>query len=293
MLNGSAPTQSSTNGRSSGHRAPAWFRGAMGALSVAAPPLAAAVAERMFVRPPARRLAVSEAGRLGDADSAELDGPAGPIRTWRWQAGPGTVLLAHGWGGRGPQLGEIARTLVGQGYSALAWDMPGHGDRSEPTNLLEMAETTAHVARQVPHVAGVVAHSFGTAATLVATARHGLPVPRFVALAPAACLESLAGHFATLTGFTAPVVERMRARLARRLRFEWEELEATTIAPTLVCRALVIHDRDDERIPFAEGRELSRLLPGAELLETRGLGHRGPLRDPGVLERIGAFFGEE
>jgi pimeloyl-ACP methyl ester carboxylesterase len=262
----------------------------MGTLSLTAPPVAAILAERMFLRPPARRLRGAEAAWAREARTTVLEGPVGPIRTWLWEGGPRTVLLAHGWGGRGPQLGAVARALVGRGYSALAWDMPGHGDPAGSTNLLEMAAVMSFVARGVGDVAGVVAHSFGTATTLATAARHGLAPERLVAVAPAAFLERIAGSFAAMTGFTPSVVARMRTRLSRRLGFAWDDLEADTVAPRLRCPVLVVHDRDDARIPFEQGADLARLLQASELVETSGLGHRGPLDEPAVTGRIADFF---
>ena len=270
-------------------RAPVWFRGAMGTLSVAAPPVAAVLAEKLFLRVPKRSLKAVERTWASAARELTFDAPGGAVRAWRWGTAPETVLLVHGWGGRGPQLGNVAHALVERGYSAVGWDMPGHGERAVTTNLPEMSRATAAVAEQVGPLAGVVAHSFGTAATLVAT-RLGLAPARLVAVAPAAVLHSVSGQFAAMTGFTDDVVARMRARLAARLGFAWHELEAATLAPHLDCPALVIHDHDDERVPMADGLELARLLPNAEMITTRGLGHTGPLVDAGVLARIAEFF---
>jgi pimeloyl-ACP methyl ester carboxylesterase len=270
-------------------RAPVWFRGAMGTLSRAAPPVAAAVAERIFMTPPKRPLKSSEHAAASAARAFTLDTPAGALRAWRWGTAAETVLLVHGWGGRGPQLGQVARALVERGYSALAWDMPGHGDRSTPTSLPEMAGVTAAVARRAGPLAGVVVHSFGMATALSATL-HGFSPARLVGVAPAAVLHRITGQFAHMTGFSSSVVERMRTRVSTRLGFAWDDLEAATLAPRLDCPALLIHDQDDDRIPIADGIELAGLLPRAEIVTTSGLGHTGPLVDPGVLARIAGFF---
>jgi pimeloyl-ACP methyl ester carboxylesterase len=283
-LNAPSPaTRNPTSGR-----APVWFRGAMGALSHTAPPLAAVVAERFFLTVPARPLKPAERANAESARRVALDTPSGPIEGWRWGDAPETVLLVHGWGGRGPQLSEIAKALVARGYSALAWDMPGHGEQPRNTNLPELARVTAAVARQSGPIAGVVAHSFGLATTLVAT-REGLIAPRLVGVAGSALLHKIAGQFGDLTGFTPRVVERMRANLSARLGFSWDELEAATLAPPLGIPALLIHDRQDERVPFDHAVELSGLL-SAELVPTSGLGHSAILNDPTVVARVAEFF---
>jgi len=253
-----------------------------------APPLAARVAERFFLAVPARPLKLAERAYADEARRVALDTPSGLIQGWRWGDAPETVLLVHGWGGRGPQLAAIAKALVARGYSALAWDMPGHGDRASRTNLPELAAATAAIARQAGPLAGVVAHSFGLATTLVAT-RDGLVPPRLVGIAGSALLHRLADQFGGLTGFTPRVVERMRANLSARLGFSWEELEAATLAPRLGCPALLIHDRHDERVPFDHAVVIGR-YSNAEVVATSGLGHSAILSDPAVLARVADFF---
>jgi pimeloyl-ACP methyl ester carboxylesterase len=290
------------NGVTPSHRAPVWFRSLMGGLSAAAPAAAVRVSERLFLRPPARAVQPGEREWAAEASVDRLETSLGPVRVWRWTgevdsggAAAPVVLLVHGWGGRGLQLGGLGRELATRGVTAVAWDLPGHGDRAAATNLPEMAGSLAAVADAVAAthgpIGGVVAHSFGTATTLVARARHGLELPRLAVVAPSALLDRMLEDFADMTGLARPVVERMAERLAVRFGFHWAELEADAIAPRLTAPALVIHDRDDRRVPYADGVELARLLPDSRLVTTEGLGHSGPLlRDPDVLDEVGRFM---
>ena len=58
----------------------------------------------------------------------------------------------------------------------------------------------------------------------------------------------------------------------------------------LPMAALVVHDREDTEVRWAEGASIAAAWPGAELLTTRGLGHRRILRDPAVVARVIAFL---
>ena len=53
---------------------------------------------------------------------------------------------------------------------------------------------------------------------------------------------------------------------------------------------LVVHDREDRFVPFAEGQALVAAWPGSELLEATGLGHHRLLRDAGIVDRVAASF---
>ena len=50
-----------------------------------------------------------------------------PKPYFAWGAGP-SVLLVHGWEGRGAQLGALVDPLVAAGYRVVALDGPAHGD---------------------------------------------------------------------------------------------------------------------------------------------------------------------
>lgn len=273
-------------------RSSRWFRGAMAALSTAAPPVATAVAERMFLRPRARPLRPEEREWAAEAREVVVESPVGPLRTWSWEGGGRVVLLAHGWSGRGPQMGALGRALARRGHTGVAWDMPGHGERSRPTTLVEMARAMDTVGRAFGDMGGVITHSFGAATTLAAHARHGVRMPRLAAIAPAALLHRVLDQFADMTGFSADVVTRVRDRLSRRFHFEWDEFEAATVAPALDCPVLIVHDEEDARVPLADGAALHGLLRRAELVTTAGLGHSGIVRDAGVVERVAAFMAE-
>jgi pimeloyl-ACP methyl ester carboxylesterase len=61
------------------------------------------------------------------------------------------------------------------------------------------------------------------------------------------------------------------------------------VAP-LRARALVIHDRGDRDVPFAQGAAIAAAWPGARLHAVEGLGHYRVLRDPAVIEAAVAFL---
>ena len=52
----------------------------------------------------------------------------------------------------------------------------------------------------------------------------------------------------------------------------------------------MVHDQDDAEVRWAEGAAIAAAWPGAELLTTRGLGHRRILRDPAVVAHVTDFI---
>src|SRR2546428_7533776 len=95
------------------------------ALSAIAPALAARLAERLFLTPPRTRRPAAEIDLLATARARPMHVGARRIETWGRGSGP-CVLLLHGWGGRGAQLGALVGPLVARGFSVGTSDAPGH-----------------------------------------------------------------------------------------------------------------------------------------------------------------------
>lgn len=259
-------------------------------LSRLAPGLSARLAERLFLTPLRFRVPAREAAWQGSAQRLTV----GPLAVWVWGTGPRTVLLVHGWAGRGLQLGAFVGPLVEQGFRVVAFDGPGHGrSAGRRSSLPELAAAIAAMARQFTPVESVIAHSLGATATLWALARGELATERVVFLAPPARLQGILRRFSEMTGFSLEVLARMKRRIEARFKFRWSSAEPVRLAPELGIPALVIHDRDDREIPATEGRDLAEAWPGARFVATEGLGHLRLLRDPQVIVSAVGFLSSD
>src|SRR5436190_15309881 len=102
------------------------LRASVAMLEATSPALAALWAEALFrhprrhAMPPRERAWVTSAWPLRIGDGRER------IHAWSWGEGP-TVVLAHGWEGRGSQMGALALAIAGAGMRAVAIDGPAHG----------------------------------------------------------------------------------------------------------------------------------------------------------------------
>lgn len=257
--------------------------------------LGASFAERLFTSPrrhqrpdrerkvlrTARELTIDVTLRSPRAHNARL-----PIKAWRWGHGP-TVLLVHGWEGRGSQLGSFVEPLVSAGLSVVAFDAPGHGD--SPHNrlyLTDLADTITDVATAIGPLHGIVAHSFGCAGVLLAGTRNGVTAPRNVFVSPNVIIDDAVHRFARMVGLDESDRATLEGRLADHTGVAVEALRLQNLVGDRANHtALVIHDRDDREVDFEHGERLAQLWPNAQLHETTGLGHRKILRDEDVLRR--------
>lgn len=254
-----------------------------------APAQAALWAEEIFCRPPRGRIRPSETEFLATGTALELPISTGTLAAWEWGTGP-TVLLVHGWGSRAGRYRVIAPRIVAEGHRVVAYDGPAHGrSPGKRTSLPEYAAALLEVAERLGPLHAAVGHSLGGAAVAVALHR-GLRLERAALIAPFGAPPEFTDRFASLIALPRRAQERMVANLERRLGLRFQDLQIAALARALHTPALVIHDRDDEDIPLAEGRAIATAWPGSEFVETEGLGHHQIMRDPGVARRIAAFI---
>ncbi len=281
----SASAVKSTNVRSF---SAAWLLRAVFATAAAiAPSLVAYAGERLFLRPPRRRPSRQERAALAAGEPFVVAAGRERLRAWRFGAGP-TVLLVHGWGGRGGQLAPLIPPLVTAGCGVVTFDAPAHGaSTGRLASGITFAEAISAVAARVGARAAV-GHSIGAAGLGWAMA-SGLELDAAVMLCPPRSVARFFRQFCDALAVPPPVEDAIRARLRRRYGVAPEEFDLCRRAGEGSTPLLVVHDRDDREVPWTDGEAVARAWSGATLSSTSGLGHRGILRDPSVGASIASF----
>jgi pimeloyl-ACP methyl ester carboxylesterase len=173
----------------------------------------------------------------------------------------------------------------------VVFDGPAHGfSGGRSTNLPAFGDAIAAVAGTTG-AQGVIAHSLGGASTLLALSR-GLSLSRAVLLGAPSNAEWIWLDFSRALGLSDAVAAEARRRLERRVGVNFGELNVSSFASRITTPVLVVHDRDDDEVPWSAGEENARLLPGGRLVTTSGLGHRRILRDGLVVEQAVRFLEE-
>jgi pimeloyl-ACP methyl ester carboxylesterase len=214
----------------------------------------------------------------------------GPLAMYSWGEGP-TVLLVHGWNGRGTQLGGFAAPLVNAGYRAIAFDAPGHGRTpGSCSNIFRIVDAVNVIANEFGPLKGIVTHSFG-AMVIARALQTELTAERVVCINPAAQLDFLIDSFCGTLGITA----RTRKAFLQRLESHYgadigRQISADENAARLSIPALIIHDINDSEVPWQQGERLAHAWPGATYMQTQGLGHTRSLRDRKTIQAAVDFI---
>ena len=265
--------------------------------SLLLPEHAAALAERLFLTPPPPRLPQHTLFDFLDAHAGFVEVRGRQLATWRW--GPTeapAVLLAHGWGGHAAQMRGFVPRLLAEGFRVIAYDQPAHGlSEGKLTGLPDFARALVAVAASQGGVRHVIAHSLGAVATAVALAQgkffpsRGLDLKSVVLVSPPSDLVGYSRRFARWFWMPEQLRRAMQAAIEERFGLPWHELEIPRLAPRLRTPALVIHDRGDGVVPWAQGAALARAWQGTRLLTTEGLGH-GRILESDLATRAAADF---
>jgi pimeloyl-ACP methyl ester carboxylesterase len=213
------------------------------------------------------------------------------VTTWGDASRP-LVLLMHGWGGHRAQLTPFVEPLLEAGFRAAAFDSPAHGDvPGTQTSGYQMAECLLAVVAKVGEPTAVLAHSLGTLAVTVAL-QEGLSPQKIVFFGPMRRLTDTVEPFLQMNELSPETGEAMMAETEARWGGSdvWTRTALDQVLPTFDIPALIIHDRNDEVTPYISGAAVARAWKSAKLVTTRGLGHRGVLKDPEVIRTVGEFL---
>jgi pimeloyl-ACP methyl ester carboxylesterase len=214
-----------------------------------------------------------------------LDFRSGQLAYWVAGSGP-PVLLVHGWSAAHADLDAFVAPLLERGVSAVALDLPAHGESAGATaTLADCGEAIAALGAHLGPLTGVVGHSAGCPSTALALER-GLRAERVALIATPQRYERFVRWFAEEEDIEFETL--IEAFAARGVDVRAFDLPVT--ASRLDVPALIVHSVDDRTCEVRGARAVAAAWRGSEMLEVDGLGHSRILRDPSVIARVVDFL---
>jgi pimeloyl-ACP methyl ester carboxylesterase len=260
------------------------------ATSVLAPPLAGRWLANLFCTPVQRPPHPREQKWLEGATRSQVTYDQNiTLPVWTWGSGP-TVLLVHGWSGRGSQLAVMAAPLVQAGFKVVTFDLPAHGEAGGKLAALPIfARAIGLVAAESGPVHGVISHSLGTAGVSLAMV-DGLQMDRAVYLAPPENLPLYLQRAGAYLGFRPGIADHAQRHLEKLYGIPFDQMRAPVYGPRMTAQLLIIHDDTDQEVDLSEGHQLVRHWPGAQLIVTHGHGHHRLVRRPETVDQAVGFM---
>lgn len=252
-------------------------------------------------RRPRRILSEQVQTLLDEADQLFVPFKDGQLAVYRWGSNQldsqGTILLTHGWESQGSQLSEFVRPLLAKGYQVIAWDGPAHGaSDGKRTTLPDFAQGLKLVVNAHGPIDAVIAHSFGAGCAALSVGGASLmgsadiSIERLVLISGPNRFTDVFTEFGTMVGLPtralAALFDEVKAYTGR-------SVDEYAVADSL-CQAsiptLVVHDREDTRVPFHNAEDIVAQVPTATLLATEGLGHNRILKAPDIVSEVVTFL---
>ena len=256
-----------------------------------APKITGCIAYKLWVSPPRFKIPNSELDALKTAEIKTQDINGHAITTFGWGKSGPTILLVHGWSGRGTQMGALAKSLVESGYRVLSFDAPAHGSSSgKQTNIYEISDTILGLDKIYGPFESVITHSFGGPCFAIAT-KKGLKTSRVVNISPPSTTAGLVKKFT----LALSIPEKAENALMRCIESKfgkdvWHDTSMENNVRNLNLPAMVIHDADDMDVPLHEGETIAKAWNNVSFIQTNKLGHRRILRDPETIKNAVEFI---
>ena len=207
------------------------------------------------------------------------------LAIFSWGEGP-TVLLVHGWNGRGTQLSHFIQPLLDRGYRVVTFDAQGHGDSAgRHTNLFKFGKGVQLVAEKFGPLHGIITHSMGGAATTLALAA-GVETVRLVYISPPTEPRQWAESFSRAIGFSRRTKRAFLGYLNENFREGWRQVNTLELERQRTTDLLLFHDVEDKETSWEGSQEIARAWPGARLALTKGLGHNRILKDEALISQV-------
>ncbi len=246
------------------------------------------VFQRML-RPGARRY-WRESETLVGARRVQIPHGDSWVNAYLWGDGGPLAILLHGWESGSGDMDAFVAPLRLRGFRVLALDAPAHGESpGKQTDVHDMAEALAAALRDYGPAHSIIAHSLGAAAAAVCVDRHKDLPQRLVLLAPGGELVEELQRVAMALGLPQRALLALREHARRHYRQPLERCSTWRALTGSPVPTLVVHDRSDAVVAFADGERVARQPIDGRLLATRGLGHRRLLRDLDVIEHVVGF----
>ncbi len=250
-------------------------------------------AARLFVTPYAssrRRAQAAQPDACMQRCQVTIQGER--IATYRWgdPSREPYVLMAHGWSSFGLRFLPWVPYLRALGYAVLTFDQPGHGlSTGNYCTLPDFVDVTNELGHRFGTADVAIGHSLGAAALALAQDK-AWQARKLILLAPAEDMVAATDRFFRQVHLGA----HLRAPF-----FDWHEgytgispqdLQVHRHLPALGQPGLIVHDLDDNDVPWAEGERYARHWHQSRLLTTRGLGHHRIVDAPEVIQASLAFL---
>lgn len=253
-------------------------------------PLANKLTVFIFFYPMRFKIPKKEAEVLETAIISQVKVSGKVVKVYTWGEGP-SVLMTHGWSGRGTQFREFIKPFNEAGFRVVSFDGPAHGmSQGRKTDVLEFGEVIGLIQAKYGPFAGAIGHSFGGVANLYALS-EGIKFPKIVMIASPTITDDIVAESLKKVNASHERGEYLKKYIFKTFGSHFEEVGAMKlIEKASNTPLLLIHDTADKEVSIKHPEALKKKYPYATLIKTQGLGHLRILKSPEVVQHCLDFL---
>ncbi|MBL1417539.1 MAG: alpha/beta fold hydrolase [Moritella sp.] len=196
----------------------------------------------------------------------------GRLNTYQMGKGP-VWILSHGWSGSASQFFPLMEHIASQGFTALAYDHPAHGQsEGRHAHLPAFVQAFDELVDNVDDVAGIIAHSMGSASVL--ESRH----PKVDAL-PLLLIAPVLNYVDNLydmvgkSGYSMKLFGAMVKNIEDKYQYSLDTINPYQKLISRQHKTIIVHDKRDRFADFATSESAANAASNINLIPTKGQGH--------------------
>ncbi|AXN33779.1 alpha/beta hydrolase [Vibrio coralliilyticus] len=213
----------------------------------------------------------------------EVQSQEGPLKTYQLGQGP-VWVLTHGWSGTASQFFPLMEHIASQGYTALAYDHPGHG---ESGGLYGHIPAFVHgleaILDSVDEVAGLVGHSMGTASAIECHHQKLVDKPLLLIAPVLDYLDNLFGSVAR-SGYSMRLFSAVVSEVEEQYRYPIQSIDPYNKLKLRQSKTIIVHDEGDKFTKFSVSQKAAQDMENVTLVATQGQGHGRVMKCPQVIQ---------
>ncbi|MFK8013102.1 MAG: alpha/beta fold hydrolase [Marinicellaceae bacterium] len=209
-------------------------------------------------------------------------------RVW----GEGRVIwLIHGWESRCSTFFKLIPLLIDKGFKVVAWDGPAHGD--SPGDSSHVAKNARALSQDMDEglfdkAEVILGHSFGGATLAVLNKIRSMPKKVVICSAPTR-IQNIFTNFAKMIKLSEKTTSIFIQMAESDSGYSLQEGSLVDNDISKTRQVLVIHDIEDNIIPFSDFEILKKTWESGEFIATENLGHRLTIKNKEILSTIIEF----
>ena len=209
-----------------------------------------------------------------------------------WGKGP-VIWVLHGWESRGSTFYKLIPLLVEKGFKVVAWDGPAHGDSpGKVSNVVDHPRALSIDMNEnlFKEPVAMIGHSFGGASFAIFSKIHKMP-PKTVIISSPTRITGVFNRFFQMIKLGDKSQDYFIDLSEVKTGYKVSEMSLVNNDFSQLSDTLIIHDKDDDVIPYNDFIALEKSWKSGKFLSTENLGHRLVIKDKAILNKIVKFIG--